>query len=360
MSARPVVAALAILLGALAVKLGFAIYLHGRFYLDVDRALNFALQIEEGTLSIDSAVINSKTFLGPVLWLRLYHWLGAAGLIAFNLGTFVALFGVQYRLGRGRYSWPTTLVALVLFAFYVGTNRNVVAGEPDDNLAALLFGVGVLIYVDRRRALVAGLCMGAAFLFKFWVAIFCIGLVLRLALQRRGGDLIAVLVGMAIPFALLNGIDGMASWRALFLSVDIQHGYSSWEGISFKLLSTGMLPMVVLSAWAWWQRRNDTDTLYLLVSTTYCVYAVVNRDAFAASFVMMVCLMFSSFLLAECLRHGGYLLGRGLRGGEVAIALAAYVLLTTAITYRNLYSDTQPIVLRSGRAAAAEMFPWNF
>lgn len=343
---HPTLLASGILLAALAVKLAFACYLDGRVYLDVDRALNFARSIDAGALAVDSDVINSKTFLGPLLWYRLHRRLGVQGLIGFNFCAFVALFALQYRLARRRYSTPVTLSALVLFAFYVGTNRNVVAGEPDDNLAAVLLALGVLRYLDGRHALAAGLCMGIAFLFKFWVAIFFLGLIAHLVLQRRGRDLLLALAGMAVPFLLLNCFDGLSSFRALFLSVGIQHAYSSWDGILFKFLSTGMAPMVLLSIWAWRHRRSESNTLFLFVSAAYAVYTIANRDAFAASFVMMPCMVFGSFLVAECLVSGGYVLGRTLRAAELITVLVLYVVLTSMITGHNLYGDTQPLALR--------------
>jgi len=165
---------------------------------------------------------------------------------------------------------------------------------------------------------------------------------------------------MSLPFVLLNCVDGFASLRALLLSLNIQHGYSDWSGLGFKLLSTGLLFMVLGSAWAWWHRESEADTFFLFISSTYFLYALANRDAFSASYVMMLCMVFAGFLLAELLIHGGYVLGRGLSGSETLGVLMFYVALTTAITYLNFYRDTQPILLLDDRAAAQRMFPWNF
>jgi hypothetical protein len=351
---------IAIVLVAVAVKVGFGAYLGGRVYPDVYRALNYGWLIAQGAFSIRSDVINDKTFLGPLLWTRVYAWAGINGLLAFNLAAFVALCGVQYGLGRGRYDGWTRAVALVLFAFYVGTHRNVAAGEPDDNLAALLFGLGLWIYLDTRRVLTAGLCIGVGFLFKFWVAIFGLGFAVYLAWKRPWRELGWALGGMGLPFLALNGIDGMASFRALFLSVDIQSGYSGWGELGFKLLSTGLLPMAVLTTWAWWRRRDDLTALLCLVSIAYAVYAVVNRDAFAASFVMMLCMLFASFLLAQTLLAAVEALPRRRRARVVGAVLAAYVVLTSGVTYHNLYRDTEPIVVLQTEAAAREMFPHNY
>ena len=241
-SAPKAAVSFAIVLLAVALKLGFAAYLGGRVYPDVNRALNYAHLVQQGAFSIQTGVINDKTFVGPLLWLRLYEWAGVKGLLAFNVAAFVALCGVHYGLGRRRYDGWTRAIALALFAFYVGTNRNIVAGEPDDNLAALLVGVGLLIYLDTRLVLAAGLCIGAGFLFKFWVAIFGLGFACYLIWKRPWREFAWALCGMGAPFLALNGVDGMASFRALFVSLGIQHGYSPWGQLGSKLLSTGLLP----------------------------------------------------------------------------------------------------------------------
>ncbi len=145
---------------------------------------------------------------------------------------------------------------------------------------------------------------------------------------------------MSLPFLLINGIDGFASMRALLKSVGIQHRYSDWEEVGFKMLSTGMTFSVLASAWMWLKRRNDPNTLFFLVSSTYFVYVVLIRDAFAASFVMMQCLMFSSFLMAELALTAQSLRNHRWRAGALMLSCAIYVVITSAITYQHLYRDT--------------------
>jgi len=140
-----------ILSTSLILKLLVIGYLDGRVYYDVSKALNFGYLVHQKTFSIYTDIINSKTFLGPLLWFYLYRAGGLVGLQLFNLLVFVLLFLTVYALGKGRYGTPTIILALFLFAFYAGTNRNISAGEPDDNIAALFFGLGVLFYLNTGR-----------------------------------------------------------------------------------------------------------------------------------------------------------------------------------------------------------------
>ena len=347
---------LGIVLVATLMKIGLIGYLGGRLYGDTHRALNFGALVAHGSESIRSVVINDKTFIGPLLWYGLYRHAGVAGLTTFNVLCFLALCAAGYRLGRDRYDGPTRAIALLLFAFYVGTHRNIVAGEPDDNLAALLFTVGVLTYLEARRPLLAGLAMGVGFLFKFWIPIFAIGFALFLVRQRLWRDLGWALAGMALPFLLVNLVDGMASFRCLLISIDKQHGFSNWSSLGFKLFSTGLLPMAVVTTLVWWRRRTEFRTLFWLLSIVYPAYVVLNRDAFAASFVLMLSMVFGSFLLAEGLQAIVRRLPRRMQSGALASVLATYLLVTSAVTYHNLYRDAQPVVLNQDPAQTRHMF----
>lgn len=340
-----------ILFGSVILKLVFIWYLEGRAYGDVEKALNFGYLVHEKTLSIDTDIINSKTFLGPVLWFYLYQLSGMLGLKLFNVVVFVLLFLTQYALGKGRYSRATIVLALFFCAFYVGTNRNIVAGEPDDNVSALLFSLGVLVYLGTGRIFRSSLLMGVAFLFKFWAAVFCVGFVVYLLSKRRFGDLWPAGVGMAAPFLLINLVDGFESTRALWVSLNVQEGFSSWSDIAVKMLSTGMLFCGLLSAWAWLRRRNDVNSLFFAISAIYFIYVLLNRDAWAITFVMMQCLIFSSFLISQLLLDIGRL---GTR--RIVVLCSAYLVLTSAITYQNLYRDTKEIVLVADPANAI----WNY
>lgn len=347
-----------ILFGSILVKLAFIWYLGGRAYRDVFSAINFGYRLHQDILAIHTEVINSKTFLGPVLWFHLYQSFGMIGLKLFNIFVFVLLFFTELALGKGRYGESTIVFALLLFAFYVGTNRNVVAGEPDDNIAALCFSLGMLVYLSTGRLFSSSLLMGVGFLFKFSVAIFCFGFAFYLLSKVRLRDLCLAGLGMSLPFLLINGIDGFASMRALLMSVGKQHGYSDWKEVGLKMVSTGMIFSVLASAWIWLKRRSDTDTLFFMVSSAYFVYVLVNRDAFAASFVMMQCLMFSGFLIAEMALMPQLLRNDKWRARALMVLCSIYIAITSAITYQHLYRDTVPLTLIETQPQIERMF-WH-
>jgi hypothetical protein len=347
-----------ILLLSVAFKMLVMAYLDGRVYYDVSKALNFGYLVHQETFSIDKDIINSKTFLGPLVWFYFYQAGGLMGLQALNLIVFISLFFTVYALGKGRYNTSTIILALFLFSFYAGTNRNIAAGEPDDNIAALLFGLGVLVYLNTGRVFLSSLLMGFAFLFKFWVAVFCMGFSLYLVIQGRSRSVWLAGLGMVLPFALVNCIDGFQSMRSLFISLNVQKGISPWRNVAFKMLSTGMIFSVLASAWTWIKHRSDANTLFFVIPTTYFIYVLVNRDAFAASFVMMQCLMFSSFLIADCLLMPMILHSSRLRTRALIAFCVAYLGITAAITYQHLRRDTVALALVKTPSEIESMF-WH-
>jgi hypothetical protein len=357
---------LAIVLLATLVKLAFMGYLGGQVYGDGIGALNFAFLVVEGPGSIRSSFINDKTFIGPLLWFWVFRHAGVAGLLAVNVTSFLALCAVGWRLGRGRYDGWVCAVALLLFAFYVGTHRNIVAGEQDDNLAALCLALGVLAYLESRRAGLAGLAMGLGFLFKFWIPIFAIGFAIFLASRRRWRELGWALIGMAAPFFAINCLDGLASLHALWLSLGIQHGYSSWRQVVVKLFSTGLLPIAVVATLVPRKRAADVQSLFWLLTIAYPIYVVLNRDAFSASFVLMVTMLFAGFPLAEALLAATRRLPQGLRAKVRLGLLATYLAGTTVATHHNLRRDTIPIVIAKDAVEATRISrtrsvrPWCF
>jgi hypothetical protein len=340
-----------LLLAAILVKLIFIWHLGGRVYPDVSRALTFGYAIDQEILSIHEDFIRNKTFVGPVLWFELYERSGIRGLMVLNMLAFGLLFVTQYRLGRTRYGERTILIALFLVAFYVGTNRNVVAGEADDNVAALLVAVGLLVYLDARRPFAASLLTGLGFLFKYWVAVFVAGFALYLLTRKRWRELLVVTAGALLPFLFVNGVDGFQSLRGLLGSAGIQHGYSDWGSVGFKMIATGMAPSALVSAWVWLRHRSEENTLFFFVSSAYVIYVLAQRDAHATSYVMMLCLVFSSFLLAEFLSRT-IASARGL-----AAICAVYLCLSSAITYFNLYQDTNPVAVITDPSRIDGMFP---
>jgi hypothetical protein len=340
-----------IVLAAVLLKIVLMWHVGGGIYKDPNRALNFGHLVDIGVFHLGRDVTNSKTYIGPIIWFAIFKAGGIGLLKLANLLLFAGLCVVQLGLGRP-YGERTRLIALFLLAFYVGTNRNIVVGEIDDTMSALLFSAGVWAYLDSRRAFGAGVLMGLAFLFKFSAAIFIAAFGGYLILAWRLRDAVGAGVGIALPFLAITATTGGAG-RALEISLTQQRGYSTWRQVAEKLVTTGMLVSVASSAVAWVRRRDERNTLFLVLSASYFVYVLANRDAFAASFVMMQCLVFSSFLIALFLED--FISAR-----FMAAVLAGYLIVTTALTYRNLASDAKPVMIYRDEPNVERMFPWNF
>ncbi len=94
-----------------------------------------------------------------------------------------------------------------------------------------------------------------------------------------------------------------------------------------------------------------------MVSSSYFVYVVPNRDASSASFVMMQSLLFSALLVAKSFRTLPWP-GRweGAPRQHAIAACAAYVALTSFVTYRSPSREMMPVVLNTDAAAAERMF----
>jgi hypothetical protein len=330
---------------AVLFKLALIVVFFGRLYPDVIGAVNLGKEVLGG---VEGYRITSKTFVGPVLWYGVYHAFGIWGLKLVNLGLFAGLLALHARLGRKLFGAETVVLASVLFAFYPGTNLNVAVGEQDDLATLLFFALGIWRFVSRRDAFVPGLLIGIAFLFKFSAAVFALGFVLYLLVRRQPRAAAVSILGMALPFVLLNALDGLASARNLAYAFGIQQGFSSWRGVGFKLLSTGLLPAVALSWWVWWKRRDDAHLLFTLIPTAYLAYVILNRDAWAAGFVMMQGIFFASFPLAQLLADRELGTPWAARRALVGGALAAYLLIATSITLVNAIQDTELAAERKG------------
>ncbi|MBN2491839.1 MAG: DUF2029 domain-containing protein [Planctomycetes bacterium] len=348
-------AVLAILAASAAFKLAFILAAGELVYGDVRIALQFGrAALEAGFAGGESGplVINSKTLLGPILWISIHGLTGVAGLKAINLACFLALFALQWRLGRDAYPAGILATGLFLFAFYPGTNLNVIAGEPDDMVFAVLVAAGVLVHVRSDRPFAASFLLGLAFLFKFTAAVFWVGFAAFLLGRRRGKALLLSAAGMALPFAVLNLATAGHGLDCLRRSLEIQAHYSSSGEVAFKLFSTGLLPAVLVSAWAVRRGATARDTLFFCLGAVYLPYVLLLRDAYAAGYVMMVCMVFLSFLIARFLDE--VLAGRGHpaspRRRALAAVLVAYFLATTAITTHNLYHDTAPLGIEAAAA----------
>ncbi len=336
---------------ALAVKLAlFVRFPHG-LYDDVIRAVNFG---HDYLLHRGHPLITSKTAVGPVIWWALYHRCGVPGLRAFNVLAFGLACELQRRLGRPAFGGAATAIAIGLFAFYPGTNLTVVAGEQDDLVTLLLFAAGIWLHLRRDAAFGAGLLMGLALLFKLTAVIFFAGFALHLLRTRGGSRVVAAALGLALPFALLNVVDGFDSTRNLLYAVDAQLGYSTWDNVAFKLLSTGLLPAIVVAWWSYREHRGATMRLFCLVPSAYLAYVLLSRDAFSAGFVMMQGIFFAGFPIARFLLDHADAGGRLPRRVTLATVLAGYVALATAISWHNLAHD--PVDLRDphGRQVLVE------
>jgi len=329
------------LCGALFLKILLICLFMDMVYPDVRTALNFGEKIltNKGMFG-KGDVINSKTFIGPILWFSVYKIAGVMGLKIVNVLCFVFLFITQYFIGRKFYSYNTLVTASYLFAFYVGTNLNVVAGEQDDLVAPLFFTIGILLYLDKKNIVLCGVLMGVGFLFKFSAAIFCLGFEIYLLMNRRWKRFLLAGVGMILPFLCFNLIDGFNTLNALVLSIEIQKDYSPWGQIVFKLFSTGMLFAFLASLWTLLKEKKDHTSLFFVLFAVYLAYVLVMRDAFAASYVMMQCLIFASFLIAEFLLKNESLIQVISRKAVVYGTLIFYFLITTWITVHNLFCDT--------------------
>lgn len=352
---RWVATATLVLAAAVLVQLAFIAYLGNRTYTDVIRSVSFGAGVESGVIGIRTHVDNSKTFVGPLLWIRLVEAFGLAGIKGFNVAAFVGIFAVQAAIGRRLFDRRVTLCALVLTAFYTGTIRNVAASEPDDMMASLLFAVGALVWVagwtetrpavvSAARSAVTGLLMGAAFLFKFWVLIVFGGFALFLATRRDWTSIVAASVAFVIPLLVVTLVDGGASLAGFFGSAKRQSGYSPWAVVVARLFVTGLLPAFVAAGIAAVRRPGPSTAFAFLVPAPYLLYVVGMRDAFAVSFVMMLCLVFWSFPIAMLLLESRRLaVGRRLQA-----VFALYLIAAPLNAGVNLWRDTHTFQIVPG------------
>ncbi len=338
--------AAAILGAALLVQLVLMLHVGNRAYGDVLKAVNFGHLVDAGAYEVGRDMVNSKTFVGPWLAYQLFARWGLDGLRVANMAIFVLLGGLVLVFGRGRFDVGTRLLALFVFAFYPGTLRSIVAGELDDQLATLLLATGVLVYLERGRVLTSALLLGTGFLFKFWVAIFGLGFLVFLVVTRRARAVPIALAGLGLPFAVVSLFDGGGSLHALRTSLGLSIHFSTWGKVVFKVFSTGLGPaaLVAVASWAEGERR-DVDTLFLCLAASYVAYVFGARDAWAATTMMMTCLVFSSHLLAAWMLRRTRALAPSARRAVAIAFVTFYPTAATTVAYVNLYRDTLPIRL---------------
>ena len=340
-----------VLAAAALVQLALIAYLGNRAYTDVMRSVSFGAGVESGVIGIRTHVDNSKTFVGPLLWIRLASAFGLAGIKAFNVAAFVGIFAIQAAIGLRLFGRRVTLYALALTAFYTGTIRNVVASEPDDMAASLLFALGVLVWVagwdesrPAARSAAAGLLMGCAFLFKFWVLIVFGGFTLFLATRREWTSIAVASVAFVIPILVVSLVDGGASLAGFFGSAKRQQGYSPWAVVVARLFVTGLLPAFVAAGFAAVRGSSVPTAFAFLVPAPYLFYVVGMRDAFAVSFVMMLCLVFWSLPIAMLLLESRRLAV----GRRFQAVLALYLIAAPLNAWLNLWRDTHTFQIVPG------------
>ncbi|MFV1988759.1 MAG: glycosyltransferase family 39 protein [Gemmatimonadota bacterium] len=335
----------AIVIGALAIDLVLMWYVGDRAYPDVYRAVEHGARLSQGA---ETPILNSKTVVGPVLWHRLYETGGLGLLRATNVALLLGFLLAAYRLGRTRFGPGATAFGLFLIAYYPGTHRNVVAGEQDDMVAGLSVVLAAWAWLASRdggdarsrswAAALAGLSMGLGLLFKYWVGTFAAGLLLVLLLEKRWRDAGLFAACAAVPFALLNFVDGLESYRSLVFSFQKQAGYTGWGEVGSKLFTTGLALFLAGATIGWFRDRDPDRLVFLLVPLPYVAYVFLVRDAWAMTFVMMVAVSFWGMLVANELLEGVRI--RRHASAVLAALALLYLLGTTAIAYRNLFTDT--------------------
>lgn len=216
--------------------------------------------------------------------------------------------------------------------------------------ASLAFKVALMVYLDGSRPMVGAL-MAVAFLIKFWIAIFGAAFGIVLLGQRRWRDALLVTAGGLVPVAIASLLDQGATVRSLVMTVDRQAGYSSWTTVAFRMLSTGLLPTMLLATWDLTRRRHRPNMLFAALLTSYFCYVLVFRDAHAVTFVMMLCLVPAGFLVAEALEEVAAFVHPGRRQLALVLVLGLYAIAGAGIAWQHLYRDTHPFRATPGQDA---------
>lgn len=338
--------AIYILLLALVFKLAFILFSGERVYYDVNLSITHGKAIfDKPGKQVKLILPGVKTYVGSIAWYKLYEYFGVYGLKAYNLAAFALLFGLQYAIGHRYFPNRVTAAALFIFAFYVGTNLNVAAGEQDDMTATLFFTLGVTLYAYGRGAFLAALVMSAGVLFKYTAGIYAMGFIAYLIYTRDKRRLLLALAGLTLPFLCLNLATGFSSLGALLKIANLKRNLfdSLPSEVLYKFFSTGMFLFFLLSAWAVFRNRSRPNVLLFCLSSVYIVFAVAAFSAYSSGFHMMQSVLFSSFLVSQVLFMETY--PGGVKPGRLfrVSFLVLYLLVTTAITLRNLSRDTIPV-----------------
>ena len=123
-----------------------------------------------------------------------------------------------------------------------------------------------------------------------------------------------------------------------------QRGYSSWATVVTRLCVTGLLPAFVAAGLAAVRRPGLPTSFAFLLPAPYLFYVLGMRDAFATTFVMMLCLVFWSFPIALLLAESPRLaVGRRLHA-----VFALYLIAAPLNAWVNLWRDTRPFRIVPG------------
>jgi len=351
--------AIAGVLLALVCQVGLMTWIGNHAYGDLLKSVNFGYLVHVGAFDLQGDFVNSKTFVGPLLNYWIFANLGLAGLHAANLLLLVLLVVLIAWAYRPHVDDGALLAGLFLLLFYPGTHRSLAVGELDDQLATACLALALVAMNRGGRSLAAALCLGFGFLFKFWMIVFAGGWVLYLAARQPLRHLAPAIAGLVAPFLLVSLVDRGASWRSFSTSASIQVAFSTWTFVAFKLLSTGLLPAAVIAVLAWRRDRRPVVDHAMAMFLAYPVYVVVARDAWAASTMMMTCLV----IMAPWLARWGLSIAPPTsprtRRAALALSAAVYIALGLFITVRRLTEEVWPVRLVESVAEAREMFPYN-
>lgn len=113
--------------------------------------------------------------------------------------------------------------------------------------------------------------------------------------------------------------------------------------MGFRLVSTGVLPAVLLAVWTVARIRTASNRDLFLVGISYPLYILIARDAHAASAVMMFGMVFFSPLIAQFLLRNPYVGSARARWRWNAFILTSYFLATLGLALYEAREVTHPI-----------------
>jgi hypothetical protein len=286
--------------------------------------------------------------LMPPMWLgdalapgtEAYRYFAQAAVAALSASTAVVGYWWGQRLGR----WHGVLAALVLGTWFEAVYFG--ARALGEVVASAFLFAGVFLCSgrrDARRAILAGLCLGGAFVFRFHLApAIALAAAWHCRLAFRRGWL-PLLAGASQPLLLLGVIDALA-WGTPFGSIlanfqaNIVEGRSLLYGTSpvdwYVLLflerwSAAVGAIAVLSAWG--ARRDPLPLLVALV--VVLTHSAIAHKEYRFIYPAIPLVLFSAALgSAEFCRWLAARLNRpALHAGFVAVAAVAWLVTSYAL-----------------------------